>query len=103
MTKCYADGKIRDLTAEEQAEYDAMQVEANSVPVRLEKVRKIRDDLLKESDWRASADYTMSDEWKAKRQSWRDAPQNFNTDTKLNELLARDDKGNLTHSVWSKP
>ena len=103
MTKCYADGKIRDLTAEEQAEYDAMQVEANSVPVRLEKVRLIRDRLLKQSDWMASSDYTMSDEWKAKRQSWRDAPQNFNTKEKLDELLASDEQGNLTHTVWSKP
>ncbi len=103
MTKCYADGKIRDLTAEEQAEYDAMQVEANSVPVRLEKVRHLRDLLLKESDWRASSDYTMSNEWKAKRQSWRDAPQNFNTTEKLDELLARDEQGKLTHTVWSKP
>ncbi len=103
MTKCYADGKIRDLTAEEQAEYNAMQVEANSVPVRLEKVRLIRDRLLKQSDWRASSDYTMSDEWKAKRQSWRDAPQNFNTTEKLDELLATDEQGNLTHTVWSKP
>ena len=103
MTKTYADGKIRDMTAEEQAEYDARQVEANSVPVRLETVRMIRDRLLKQSDWRASSDYTMSDEWKAKRQSWRDAPQNFNTKEKLDELLASDDNGNLIHSVWSKP
>lgn len=103
MTKCYANGKIRDLTAEEQAEYDERIAEANSVPVRLEKVRFIRDGLLKESDWRATSDYTMSDEWKAKRQSWRDAPQNFNTTEKLDELLARDEQGNLTHSVWSKP
>ena len=103
MTKTYADGKIRDMTTEEQAEYDARQVEANSVPVRLETVRMIRDRLLKQSDWRASSDYTMSDEWKAKRQSWRDAPQNFNTKEKLDELLASDDNGNLIHSVWSKP
>ena len=103
MTKCYADGQIRDLTAEEQTEYDAMQVEANSVSVRLEKARFYRDVLLKESDWMASSDYTMSDDWKAKRQSWRDAPQNFNTTEKLDELLATDEQGNLTHTVWEKP
>jgi len=103
MTKCYADGKIRDLTKEEQADYDAMQVEANSVPVKLEEVRIIRDRLLTSSDWRASSDYTMSDNWKAKRQSWRDAPANFNTSEKLDELLARDSDGNLTHTIWSKP
>ena len=103
MTKTYADGEIRDMTTQEHAEYDARQVEANSVPVRLETVRMIRDRLLKQSDWRASSDYTMSDEWKAKRQSWRDAPQNFNTKEKLDELLASDDNGNLIHSVWSKP
>jgi hypothetical protein len=51
----------------------------------------------------ASSDYTMSDDWKAKRQSWRDIPANFNTAEKLDELLARDSEGKLTHSVWSKP
>ncbi len=103
MTKCYENGKIRDLTAEEQADYDALQVQSNSVSARLESIRFYRDLLLKESDWMASSDYTMSDEWKAKRQSWRDIPQNFNTTEKLDELLARDEQGNLTHSVWSKP
>ena len=103
MTKCYADGKIRDLTAEEQAEYDAMQVEANSVSAKLEQARFYRDLLLKESDWMATTDYTMSDDWKAKRQSWRDIPANFNTSEKLDELLARDSEGKLTNSIWSKP
>ena len=29
-------------------------------------------------------------------------PQDYSED-KYDELLARDDNGNLTHSVWSKP
>ena len=92
-----------DFTAQDQVEYDARQVEANSVSGRLERVRRMRDELLKESDWRASSDITMSETWIAKRQSWRDLPQNFDTSEKLDELLATDEQGNLTHTVWSKP
>jgi hypothetical protein len=103
MTKTYCDGVFRDMTSEEQAEYDARQVKANSVSERLKTVRRMRNELLIESDWRASSDYNMSDEWKAKRQSWRDAPQNFNTTEKLDELLASDEQGNLTHTLWTKP
>ena len=36
------------------------------------------------------------------RQALRDIPQDYSED-KYDELLARDDDGNLTHSVWSKP
>ena len=114
MVKIFIDNAVRDLTAEEQAEYDAMQVEANSVSAKLEKARFYRDLLLKdvrqlrnqklqETDYLANSDLTMSDEWKAKRQSWRDIPANFNTSEKLDELLARDSEGKLTNSIWSKP
>jgi hypothetical protein len=35
-------------------------------------VRAERDDLLKNTDWRASSDLTLSDEWKTYRQALRD-------------------------------
>ena len=48
------------------------------------------------------SDNVLTDEMKAFRKSMRDIPQNYSSD-KYDELLARNDKGELTHSVWSKP
>ena len=44
----------------------------------------------------------MSDEMKNFRKSMRDIPQDYLAD-KYDELLTRDENGNLTHNVWSKP
>jgi hypothetical protein len=45
----------------------------------------------------------MSNEMKAWRQSLRDIPANHTNEEAYDLLLARDENGNLTHSVWSKP
>tara|TARA_B100001093_G_scaffold378524_1_gene363808 strand:- start:11 stop:445 length:435 start_codon:yes stop_codon:yes gene_type:complete len=37
-------------------------------------IREERDEKLKETDWRASSDLTMSDTWKTYRQALRDIP-----------------------------
>ena len=37
-------------------------------------VRKTRDELLAKTDWRASSDLTLSDDWKNYRQALRDVP-----------------------------
>jgi len=37
-------------------------------------VRKTRDNLLAQTDWRASSDLTLSDDWKTYRQALRDVP-----------------------------
>ena len=37
-------------------------------------VRKTRDELLAKTDWRASSDLTLSDDWKTYRQASRDVP-----------------------------
>ena len=66
------------------------------------KIRQLRNQKLNETDYLATSDNTMSDEMKAFRKSMRDIPQDYSAD-KYDELLARDDNGNLTHSVWSKP
>ena len=57
---------------------------------------------LAKTDWSALSDNTMSSDWIAKRKSWRDIPQDYSED-KYDELLAKDELGNLTHTVWSKP
>tara|TARA_R100000900_G_scaffold18598_1_gene15468 strand:+ start:589 stop:924 length:336 start_codon:yes stop_codon:yes gene_type:complete len=96
---------LRDYTAEEQADYDARMkiLNDNIVPKKLEAVRKLRDEKLKETDYLALSDVVLSDAWKVKRKSWRDIPQDFTTESQYDSLLARDEQGKLTHLVWSKP
>ena len=45
----------------------------NAEPMRL--LREERDRLLKETDWRASSDLIMPEEWKIHRQRLRDLPE----------------------------
>ena len=96
---------LRDMTTEEQAQYDKDLAEWNSKSAdrKLSKVRLYRNRKLSETDYLAMSDNTMSDEMKTWRQTLRDLPQNNTTEAKYDELLARDSDGNLTHSVWTKP
>ena len=106
MSKCFdaTTKTFRDYTAEEQADYDArMKVLKDSiVPRKLEAIRKLRNEKLFETDYLAFADNTLSDEMKTYRQSMRDIPQDY-SEADYDDLLARDEQGNLTHTVWSKP
>jgi len=103
MIKIAIDGIIRDPTAEEQAEMDAQIVKDNQERKDnyLTEIKKMRLEKLKETDWMAMSDLTMSDAWKAKRQSWRDIPQNNSTDAEYEALLETDANGNLTNAIWS--
>ena len=103
MVQRFVDGKIRDLTAEEQAEYDARNktFEDNKAQRQLEKIRNLRLRLLEETDWWVLRG-EMTDEQKAWRKSLRDLPQDYN-ETQYDELLALDEQDNLTHTVWEKP
>ena len=106
MSKCFdaTTKTIRDYTAEEQADYDARMKALNDsiVPRKLEAIRKLRNEKLVETDYLAFADNTLSEEMKAFRKSMRDIPQDY-SETDYDDLLARDEQGNLTHTVWSKP
>ena len=107
MAKYYhatSEGNI-PFTAEEEAARDAeIQAFQNSLSARkLARIRKIRNEKLIETDFYALQDVTMSNEMKAWRQSLRDIPANRTTEEAYDLLLARDENGNLTHSVWSKP
>ena len=64
------------FTAEEEAEWDAMEAEwASGADARTATdVRNQRNLKLAATDWRAGSDLTMSDEWKAYRQALRDIP-----------------------------
>ena len=96
---------LRDMTTEEQAQYDKDLAEWNSKSAdrKLEKIRLYRNRRLKQTDYLALSDVTMSDAVKTWRQTLRDLPQNNTTEAKYDELLAKDSNGNLTNSVWTKP
>jgi len=105
MTKISINSVLRDMTVEEQAEYDARQIENDNSKLnrKLLLIKNIRLQKLKETDWMGISDNTMSSAWITKRQSWRDIPQNNSTESEYDAILIRDADGNLTHSIWSKP
>ena len=70
---------------------------------KLNKIRRMRNARLLDTDYLALSDVTMSDAMKTWRQTLRDLPQNNTTEAKYDELLAKDSNGNLTNSVWTKP
>ena len=81
MTKIKDNGVLRDMTATEQAEYDAMQVEHENrkLPKALEVLRERRNQLLAETDFYALGDVTMSNDMKTYRQALRDLPSGKDT------------------------
>ncbi len=92
------------LTAEEEAARDAEEKvwSDGHAERQLSEIRNLRNQKLSETDYFAMSDNTMSDEMKVFRKSMRDIPQDYSAD-KYDELLARDEQGNLTHTVWEKP
>ena len=75
MTRYHAtpEGNI-PFTAEEEAEWDAADAAyaAGADDRNATDIRSKRDNLLSKTDWRASSDLTMSDEWRTYRQALRD-------------------------------
>ena len=103
----FKDGVLteRDMTPEEKTDYDNSVTDFNnkSGDRKLAQIKQLRLDKLKETDYYALQDVTMSDAMKTYRQSLRDIPANYTIEEEYDLLLARDSDGNLTHSVWSKP
>ena len=93
---------VIDYTAEEQAVYDDYNSTAKVNARKLEQIKSIRLEKLQETDYMANSDYTMPDYIKTWRQSLRDIPAN-NDSSKYDDLLKRDDNGNLTHTIWTQP
>ena len=104
MTKIAINDVVREMTAEEQAAYDArQQAYIDDGPNRkLTQIKQIRLEKLIETDYLAMLDNILSDDMKNFRKKMRDIPQDFDS-SKYDELLNRDSEGKLTHSVWSKP
>jgi len=68
-------GKVQ-FTVEEETARDAQEKEwTDAAPTRAwASLRQERDAKLASTDWRASSDVTLSDEWKKYRQDLRDFP-----------------------------
>ena len=98
-------GVEREATEQEKADIIARNKawEDDTANRQLAEIRQIRNQKLKETDYLALSDVTMSDAVKTWRQSLRDLPQNNTTEEQYDALLARDSDGNLTNSIWSKP
>tara|TARA_R110002020_G_scaffold127994_1_gene286991 strand:+ start:858 stop:1175 length:318 start_codon:yes stop_codon:yes gene_type:complete len=105
MVHKIVDGVEIQLTSEELAAYNAQQeaYAAASADRKLAEIKQIRLQKLKETDYLALSDVTMNDAVKTWRQSLRDLPQNNTTESKYDELLAKDSDGNLTNNAWTKP
>ena len=95
----------RDMTAEEQAEYDAIQTAyKNDAPNRkLRMIKRMRQERLEATDWMSNSDVTMPDYIKTWRQTLRDLPQNNTTESQYDTLLEQNADGSLKNSVWTQP
>ena len=103
MGKVNFNGIEREATTEEQAEYDARQIEweNGAVARKLAQIKELRERKLLETDWwvlRGNITTTQSDY----RQALRDIPSTY-SESDYDSLLARNENGELTHTVWNKP
>lgn len=103
MTKININGINRDMTAEEQADYDERFVVFDKVAEKLKTIKNMRLQKLQETDFYAFSDVTMPDYIKTWRQTLRDLPQNNTTESQYDTLLAKDSDGKFTNSVWKQP
>ena len=92
------------LTTEEIAEFKKRdeEREAEKPQRQLEQIRQLRNRLLDETDYLATADNTMSEEMKTYRQNLRNVPQDYD-ETKYDELLEKVEGIGWKHTVWEKP
>ena len=92
------------FTAEEEAEWDAIQTDwaSKKVDRKLAQIKQIRLEKLESTDWMSNSDVTMPSYIKTWRQSLRDIPNNFTTESKYDELLEKEN-GRLKHSIWKQP
>ena len=82
-----AQTQVTTLTALTEDECKAQVTLAAGKPERdLERLRFKRDSLLKQSDWMANSDVTMTDAWKTYRQALRDLTNGLDTADKVNSV-----------------
>ena len=96
---------LRDMTADEQAQYDKDLADWNSKSAtrKLNKIKKFRKRRLEATDYMSFSDVTMPDYIKTWRQTLRDLPANHTDEDAYDTLLERNDDKSLKHSVWTQP
>ena len=73
--KKIVNGVTMEMTAEEIADYNAsLPTDAEILATKWQMIRVQRNNKLSATDWRASSDLTLSDDWKTYRQALRDVP-----------------------------
>ena len=101
-------GEVFEMTAEEisQRETEVQEWNSKSAERKLAQIKNIRLDKLKETDYMANSDYTMPHNIKTWRQSLRDIPQDYTTESQYDTLLEMEGdipNRKLKHAIWSKP
>ena len=100
----WANGKLRNATAEEEASINADRLSASDlIEKKLLRIKRIRKQKLEATDYMANSDVTMPDYIKTWRQTLRDLPQNNTTESQYDALLERNADGSLKNSVWTQP
>jgi len=96
---------LRDMTADEQAQYDKDLADWNSKSAtrKLNKIKRFRKILLEATDYMSFSDVTMPSYIKTWRQTLRDLPANHTDEDAYDILLERNDDKSLKHSVWTQP
>ena len=99
---------LRDMTSEEktQREKDVKEWNDSSAEKKLTKIKKMRLERLKATDYMALSDVTMPDYIKTWRQTLRDLPQNNTTEKQYDTLLETTGSfpnKSYVHSVWTQP
>ena len=89
------------FTDEEKAQREKDIAEYNSDASKLSRIKRIRQQFLEQTDWWVLRG-NMTDAQTQYRQKLRDIPADYDS-SKYDELLARDEQGKLTHTVWEKP
>ena len=92
-----------EITGEELTKLEAEIVDWNSKANdrKLAFIKQLRKEHLENTDWWVMRG-NMTDAQSTYRQNLRNIPQDY-SETDYDDLLARDEQGNLTHTVWSKP
>ena len=97
-------GKLIELTADEIIALETRDTEWNSKSGerKLSEIRQIRNQKLSETDWLVISE-KITDAQKTWRENLRKIPQDYTTESQYDLLLARNEQGQLTHTIWSKP
>ena len=109
LTKTFYDANTGNKTKSNLSSEELNEITAweNKSPERkLEQIKEIRLQKLIETDWKVTSakeqGTNLSTSFKNWRKGLREIPTTYTTESDYDELLARDDNGNLTHCVWSE-